>query len=230
MKSVGHIPVLNAPVVDVKIFDGQDVVHLLQPKGSATFDDYAKEIFLLYLEKCLHDKNRGDIVWDVYHRDSLKQVTHTKHGKEKCQCVVGRAKIPRNWEGFLRQADNKEELFSHLTQMIINHPFDCKELYVTDSQNVLFTAPDTDLDYLQPCTHEEADSRMILHAYDAASKIHSHFLIRTVYTDVVVLAIANAYKLLFGKEKKLCYLALHEMAAALGPHKCLALPMFHTFT
>ncbi len=67
--------------------------------------------------------------------------------------------------------------------------------------------------------------------------MHTQILIRTVYTDVVVLAIANAYKLgieelwvLFGKEKKLCYLAVHDMTAALGPYKCLALPMFQAFT
>ncbi len=70
VKSLGHIPVLNAPVVYVKIFDGPAVVHLLQPKRSVTFDDYAKDIFLPYLEKCLQDTSRGDIVWDVYHTDT----------------------------------------------------------------------------------------------------------------------------------------------------------------
>ncbi len=55
-----------------------------------------------------------------------------------------------------------EELFFYLTQMIINYPFACKEVYVTVGQKVLCQAPDADLDYLQPCTHEETDSRMIL--------------------------------------------------------------------
>ncbi len=67
--------------------------------------------------------------------------------------------------------------------------------------------------------------------------MHTQILIHTADTDVLVLAITNAYKLgtgelwvLFRKEKKLCYLAVHEMAAALGPYKSLALPMFHAFT
>ncbi len=100
VKSVGHIPELNAPVVDVKIFDGPTFVYLLQPKGSAAFDDYAKDIVLPYLEKCLQDTSGGDIEWDVYHTDSLKQFTSTKHGKGKLQHVVGKTKISQNWETY----------------------------------------------------------------------------------------------------------------------------------
>ena len=42
---------------------------------------------------------------------------------------------------------------------------------------------------MAPCNHEEADSRITLHAADAA---HKKILIRTVDTDVVVLAVALA--------------------------------------
>ncbi len=62
-------------------------------------------------------------------------------------------------------------------------------------------------------------------------------MIRTVDTDVIVLAVANVPKLgvselwiLFSKDKKLCYLAIHEIANILGPQKALALPFFHAFT
>ena len=47
--------------------------------------------------------------------------------------------------------------------------------------------PDTSA--LSPCNHEEADSRIMLHAAHAAYK---KILIRTVDTDVVVLAVALA--------------------------------------
>ena len=61
--------------------------------------------------------------------------------------------------------------------------------------------------------------------------------IRTVDTDVVVLAVASAQRLnitelwiAFGAGKYFRYLPAHEMADALGPDRCVALPMFHAFT
>ncbi len=111
-----------------------------------------------------------------------------------------------------------------------------KELYVTNRQNVLCLV-EADLDYFTPCTHEEADTRMFLHTFDAASKQYDKIMICTVDTNVVVLAVANVSKLcvselwiLFNKDKKLRHLAIHENANTLGPQKALALPFFHVFT
>ena len=42
---------------------------------------------------------------------------------------------------------------------------------------------------MSPCSHEEADSRMLLHVTHAAKHGHHQILIRTVDTDVVVLAV-----------------------------------------
>ena len=52
-----------------------------------------------------------------------------------------------------------------------------------------------DLTSLTPCNHEEADSRMLLHASHAAQHGHHAILIRTVDIDVVVLACSLAHKL-----------------------------------
>jgi len=61
--------------------------------------------------------------------------------------------------------------------------------------------------------------------------------IRTVDTDVVVLAIASANRLniselwiAFGTGKSFRFIAAHEIAKALGPDRRMALPMFHAFT
>ena len=61
--------------------------------------------------------------------------------------------------------------------------------------------------------------------------------IRTVDTDVVVLAITSAQRLniaelwvAFGVGKNFRFIAAHEIAKALGPDGCVALPMFHAFT
>ena len=61
--------------------------------------------------------------------------------------------------------------------------------------------------------------------------------IRTVDTVVVVLAVAAAERISidqlwvdFGTGKSFRFLAAHEMAQALGPHKCRGIPAFHAFT
>ena len=68
---------------------------------------------------------------------------------------------------FLRSDDNEDELFLFLG----------KECQNTDG--------------LQPCSHEEADTRMLLHVKDAMNCGLKSVTIRTVGTDVVVLAVAH---------------------------------------
>ena len=93
-----------------------------------------------------------------------------------------------------------------------------------------------DVSSLAPCTHEEADTRIFLHVKDAVQHNHSKITIRTVDTDVV-LAISAAQSLdvselwvAFGVGKNFRFIAAHHIARALGPEKCIALPMFHAFT
>ena len=79
---------------------------------------------------------------------------------------------------------------------------------------------------------------MLLHASHAAHCGHHKILIRTVDTDVVVLAVSVAqglgseYELwlAFGTSKYFRYIAAHKIANRLGPEKSLALPMFHALT
>lgn len=43
---------------------------------------------------------------------------------------------------------------------------------------------------LEPCNHEEADTRIMVHIGDAVAQGHTKVMVRTVDTDVVVLAIS----------------------------------------
>ena len=49
-----------------------------------------------------------------------------------------------------------------------------------------------DVKGLAPCTHKEANTRILLHLEDAVQQGHNKMSIRTVDTDVVVLAITSA--------------------------------------
>ena len=91
---------------------------------------------------------------------------------------------------------------------------------------------------LAPCNHEEADSHMMLHIAHATRHGRQKILVRTVDTDVVVLAVMVAGRLspehevwlAFGTGKNFCYLSAYQIAVSRGPEKSLALPMFHALT
>ena len=60
----------------------------------------------------------------------------------------------------------------------------------TKDETIVSTQNDmSDVEYLQPCSHEEADSRILLHVAHCARQGLRKLVIRTVDTDVVVLAI-----------------------------------------
>lgn len=62
-------------------------------------------------------------------------------------------------------------------------------------QQVIAVPPFEDTAALAPCNHEEADTRMMVHAADAVKSGHRTILILTVDTDVVVLAVWMAQEL-----------------------------------
>ena len=59
----------------------------------------------------------------------------------------------------------------------------------SSSQQMLTLYSATDMTALSPCQQEEADTRMMLHLYHAAGQGHSKAFLRTIDSDVVVLAI-----------------------------------------
>ncbi|GFO47368.1 hypothetical protein PoB_007387300 [Plakobranchus ocellatus] len=112
-----------------------------------------------------------------------------------------------------------------------------KDIFTTCGQNVLCSRVHTDISSLAPCTHEEANTRMLLHALDSANKGHRRITLCTVDTDVLVLAVSTAVCLAdteiwvaFGTGKHLRYIPAHNITKELGYEKACALPMFHAFT
>ena len=97
---------------------------------------------------------------------------------------------------------------------------------------------------IQPCTHEEADYRLMLHLAHCLETGHEKVMIKTGDSDVVVLAIFAAASLKrrhslhsleelwveFMVAKNRCYIPIHEIVNNLGIKKSLALPVFHAIT
>ena len=64
--------------------------------------------------------------------------------------------------------------------------------YVLSYLDGVLTAHDDGFtDEINPCNHEEADTRMLLHVAHATAQGHQKASIRTVDTDVIVLAVSH---------------------------------------
>ena len=94
-----------------------------------------------------------------------------------------------------------------------------------------------DLTGLVPCSQEEADTRLFMHVADAVKKGYRKLLVRTVNTDIVVVAIAtlnrtkpDELRVAFGTGGHFRFIPIHEVAAAVGPRKSANLPLFHIRT
>lgn len=63
-------------------------------------------------------------------------------------------------------------------------------LIVTNVGENVITSMTYDSSMIQPCNHEESDTRIYVHVKDAVSAGHRKIIIRTVDTDIVVLAVS----------------------------------------
>lgn len=98
-----------------------------------------------------------------------------------------------------------------------------KELYATHGTSVLSNSS-RGLSNIEPCNHEEADTRMMVHVADAVAQGYTKIMLRTVDTDVVALAVTCIPKLPqleelwvhIGNSKNHKFISCHDIAASLG--------------
>ena len=233
----GQHTVPESPEVDMKVLDGAAVVNMLPPKLCKTFDDYAKTVFLPYILAQVQNVKRLDIVWDRYIDNSLKQSTRENRGEGVRKRVTANATTPGNWQSFLRSDANKSELFTFLAEHLQSLNIEGKVLVSTCNEDAISSTP-IDKAGIAPCNQEEADTRIFLHVAHAAKQGLTRAMVRTVDTDVIVLAVASMQKMqnlselwmAFGTGKNFRFIPCHTIASSLGEESCKALPFFHAFT
>ena len=227
--------------VDAIVIDGAVIIHMLKPGSCRTFEDYAQNVFKPYITSKLSKVNRLDVIWDRYFANSLKQSTREKrmhHGSAQRRRVLSDSPIPINWEGFLRIEENKDELFCYLSESMKAYDTRNKVLVSTLGKSVITAGQNVimNMEGLQPCSHEEADTRILLHVAHCAQQGYKRIAIRTVDTDVVVLAVGYFLSLdieelwiNFGVRKNYRNIAAHAIARFLK-ERAKALIMFHALT
>ena len=220
-------------------------LHTLKPScDSNTFDQYASKVIISYVEKTLENTSRCDIVWDRYIENSIKKGTRDSRGKGVRTKVLGNGRIPSNWDAVLRDENNKRELFHLLAGHIFSHErYPAGKVVVTTWDDKVFVNPVVNQQQpiqqflLERCNHEEFDTRVFLHAANAAEQGYKRLLIRANDTDVVVLALAlfdeiAAEKLwvAFGRMQTLRFLSIHDISKKMPAIKRRAQPAFHALS
>ena len=117
--------------------------------------------------------------------------------------------LPKNWKDFLRVDENKTELFGFLSQHAISIAVaERKEVYATHDQMVLCSPAQCDMKNLT----------LLLHVSDSVQKGCKKVTIRTVDTNVVVLAVAMLRKIspeemwiALGSGSDLRYVGVHQI-------------------
>lgn len=111
----------------------------------------------------------------------------------------------------MRVDDNKTELFGLLAQEVRSIEAAGKDVYSTYGSQVVSNTARESLEDLQSCNHEEADTQIFLHVLHAV-KQHRRIMIRTIDTDVFVLAVSQMQRI-----------PQKEIWLAFGMESCLTL-------
>ena len=75
--------------------------------------------------------------------------------------------MTQNGQTFLHSEENKKELFAFLCQEAGKIETTGKQVIVTNGKDVLYYPYSYTSDKLSPCSHEEADTRIIVNVADA---------------------------------------------------------------
>lgn len=169
----------------------------------ATFGMLAESLLTQLLTRSRkYHSTRVDFVIDNYYALTIKGAEREKRGDKhqgrQLQITNGDVKVPNKWKAYLSSGPNKRALLEFLvTQWQQSRVSTDLLLYATTEKGCLRLqfAPDQlpavdDVPELT-CDHEEADTRLILHAAHASESCTT-VLIESPDTDVAILALGHA--------------------------------------
>ena len=226
------------PEVGALIIDGPALVHMLPPGSSKTFNDYSANVFVAYIKERLKQVKRIDIVFDRYDTNSLKTETRLLRGTGQKIMVTPTTRIPVQFKKFLAVNENKQELFRLLAKDLAQLQLDGKTIVCTFDEDVVTSSLDLNISEISPCTQEEADGRLLLHVKHAVSNSITKVAVKTVDSDVVVIALSCYHKITniqelwieYGKGKDKRHLPIHKLSPKMPSPLIESLPFFHSFT
>ena len=190
---------------------------------------------------------RIDFVGDRYLEMSIKNVERARRSADGGQeiAIISRSqKIPKQWNKFLSVGKNKENLNflcseiappNNETTLYATRGDRCFHITLQSSESHNLVPHSSEVERLK-CNHEEADTRMLLHAIDCHKDGFQQIIINSSDTDVLVISLFMAKKhnlpqlyLLTGVGKKKRITNVSAMVTQHEPF-CSAVIGFHAFT
>ena len=155
----------------VHVVDMAAIIHMVLPTKASTFAEYVPLHIVPFLKaQITNTVERIDAVWDTYPEQNLKSVTQQRREWGTRTRLEpdgdGRTPIPKkDWQSYLKNEDNKKELFSFVSKQLVKADMDGKLLLSTESEAVLSNKP-FDVSALQPCrsryTHHTSSSACLI--------------------------------------------------------------------
>ena len=179
------------------IYDGMALLQKFKPPPGATFQVVSERLFEMVTS---NNSKRIDVVFDVYMQVSIKNVERSKRASSASDGIKYKNILPgykvKSWSKLQCVTSNKIEIVRFLLLQWKNLEFRSKlfdrAMYVTgDDQCWKITSTTCDPVPELQCNHEEADTRIILHAQHAGGTC----VIHCDDTDVLVLLLAHSKSL-----------------------------------
>ena len=195
-------------------------------------------MFILFLCHTLRGNSRQSTEWILSGMCTIPAAENLAHVPNEDRDCVGGWHYPLPYQGIGKASCGwmRTRLSCLQAEQIALMHVNEKDVYSTQDMRVLCSPIRADLNTMAPCSHEEADSRILLHVADTVNQGHKQ-MIHTSDTDILVLAVSYVNALFFGSlwvafgsGKNFCYISVHEIAAHSGPRKSVTLRMFHAFT
>ncbi|KAL8621266.1 hypothetical protein ACOMHN_008091 [Nucella lapillus] len=189
-----------APSTTCTIVDGMAMIQVLGNRmGAKTLGEWSDNVAEHVDKYFSHSCTRVDLVFDRYIKQTIKSTTRGKRtdGKKGIRRnVLSRTHAIGKWDRFILLEENKASLANFLCEELAknfrNEPG--KELVLSggfsDAEKV-WSSSDRDVTHLSSAEHEEADTRMLLHAKEAREQGYPQVVIVSRDTDVLVLLVAH---------------------------------------
>ena len=247
------------PVVDVEnlrdgnalIVDTMAVLQVMKGKWK-TFGEFADSVFAYLVILARQWKAvRLDFVVDRYPKESIKNAERTRRaiqGTQRVHIYNKDQNVPKQWKKYMSCGENKESLIAFLWKhwctycsaqmkrleyMYVTSESKCYLLFPCVSQNECIQRQEV---RALESDHEEADTRLLLHARHAADTQYTDIIVKSPDTDVFVLCIAKQKTigkklyLMTGTGNRFRLIDISAVSDALGEEMCSCLPGFHAFS
>ena len=183
----------------VHILDGMAIVQMMKSAGASTFGELASKHYTAITAPLAQSSCKEvHMVFDQYWATSIKGGERSRRGSSSSLEVYihgPSTPIPKQWAKYITNPQNKINLYDFLTSTMCSHRkeklADGKKLVIGGGYKdgkIAVPISNGALEFTEPlaCSHEEADTRLLLHAKHASSS-RSRVIIQSPDTNVPVL-------------------------------------------